>query len=116
MLNSTLSGLSSALAAKKISAVELTRLFLGRVAALNGSLNAFITVDERVSLEQARVADERRAGKGAPAGPLTGIPIAHKDIFCTRGLRTTCGSRMLADFVSPYDAHVIEPFAAAGPV
>jgi len=114
VLNSALSDLSAALAAKKLSSVELTRLFLDRIRGLNGSLNAFITVDEEHSLAQARVADERRS-KG-DAGPLTGIPIAHKDIFCTRDLRTTCGSRMLEGFTSPYDAHVIERFAAAGAV
>ena len=118
MLNSTVSELSAALAAKQVSSVELTGLFLGRIRALNGKLNTFITVDEEHSLAQARVADERRAGKGnaGAAGPLTGIPIAHKDIFCTRGLRTTCGSRMLAGYTSPYDAHVIERFDAAGAV
>jgi aspartyl-tRNA(Asn)/glutamyl-tRNA(Gln) amidotransferase subunit A len=122
MLNSTLAELSSALAAKKISSVELTRLFLARIGALNGSRNAFITVDEEHSLAQARVADERLAGKGASkdgagaVGPLTGIPIAHKDIFCTRGLETTCGSRMLKGYKSPYDAHVIERLAEAGSV
>jgi len=114
VLNSTLPELSAALAAKKLSSVELTRLYLDRVRGLNGSLNAFISVDEEHSLAQARVADERRSR--GEAGPLTGIPIAHKDIFCTRGLRTTCGSRMLAGFTSPYDAHVIERFAAAGAV
>jgi len=118
VLNSTLSALGAALAAKQVSSVELTKLFLARVGALNRKLNAFITVDEEHSLAQARVADERRAGKGtaAAAGPLTGIPIAHKDIFCTSGLRTTCGSRMLAGFTSPYDAHVIERFDAAGAI
>jgi len=118
VLNSTLTALSAALAAKTISSEELTRLFLDRIRALNPRLNAFITVDEAHSLAQARVADERRAGKGnaGPAGPLTGIPIAHKDIFCTRDLRTTCGSRMLEEYTSPYDAHVIERFAAAGTV
>jgi len=118
VLNSTLSGLSAALAAKQLSSVELTRLCLDRIRGLNGRLNAFITVDEEHSLAQARVADERRAGKGdaGEAGPLTGIPVAHKDIFCTQGLRTTCGSRMLAGFTSPYDAHVIERFGAAGAV
>jgi aspartyl-tRNA(Asn)/glutamyl-tRNA(Gln) amidotransferase subunit A len=118
VLNSTVSELSAALAAKQLSSVELTRLFLDRIRGLNGKINAFITVDEEHSLAQALVADERRAGKGnaVPAGPLTGIPIAHKDIFCTRGLRTTCGSRMLKEYVSPYDAHVIERFAAAGAV
>ena len=111
MLNATLAELASALAAKRISGVELTKLFLARIAALNGTLNAFITVDEERSLADARAADALRArGEG---GALTGIPIAHKDIYCTRGIRTTCGSRMLANFVSPYDAHVIERFAAA---
>jgi aspartyl-tRNA(Asn)/glutamyl-tRNA(Gln) amidotransferase subunit A len=116
VLNSTLSELSAALAAKKLSSVELTRLFLDRIGTLNGKLNAFITVDEEHSIAQARVADERRAGKGSAAGPLTGIPIAHKDIFCTRGLPTTCGSKMLASYVSPYDANVIERLASAGSV
>jgi aspartyl-tRNA(Asn)/glutamyl-tRNA(Gln) amidotransferase subunit A len=114
VLNSTVTELSAALAAKKVSSVELTRLFLDRIEGLNGRLNAFITVDEKQSLAQALVADERRSR--GEAGPLTGIPVAHKDIFCTRGFRTTCGSRMLAEFTSPYDAHVIERFAAAGAV
>ena len=116
MLNATLSELAAALAARKVSSVELTEAFLARIRALNGDLNAFITVDEAQALAGARVADERRSGKGMPAGPLTGIPVAHKDIFCTRGLRTTCGSRMLENFVSPYDAHVIERFHASGAV
>ena len=111
MLNATLAELASALAAKRISSVELTKLFLARIAALNGALNAFITVDEERSLADARAADALLAsGEG---GALTGIPIAHKDIYCTRGMRTTCGSKMLANFASPYDAHVIERFAAA---
>ena len=116
MLNATLAGLASALAARQVSSVELTETFLARIRALNGELNAFITVDENQALAGARVADERRAGKGPAPGPLTGIPVAHKDIFCTRGLRTTCGSRMLENYVSPYDAHVIERFHAAGAV
>ncbi len=114
MLNATLTELSAALEAKRISSVELTRLFLDRIGRLNGRLNAFITVDEERSLAEARVADERRA-KGA-AGALTGIPVAHKDIYCTRGMRTTCGSKMLASFISPYDAHAVERLAAAGAV
>ena len=114
MLNSTLSELSGALERRAVSSVELTQLFLDRVARLNGALNAFITVDAERSLSEARAADQRRAA-GA-AGPLTGIPVAHKDIYCTRGMLTTCGSKMLANFVSPYDAHVIERFAGAGAV
>jgi aspartyl-tRNA(Asn)/glutamyl-tRNA(Gln) amidotransferase subunit A len=114
MLNASLSELSAALAGRKISSVELTQLFLDRISRLDGELNAFITVDAARALEDARSADARRsAGETAS---LLGIPIAHKDIFCTQGLLTTCGSKMLANFVSPYDAHVIEKFAGAGAV
>ncbi len=84
---------------------------VGRIKA-NGALNAFITVAEDLALEQAKAADEARAA-GA-ARPLLGVPIAHKDIFCTAGVRTTCASRMLADFVPPYDATVVEKMRAAG--
>ncbi len=111
MLNNPLKELSAALAQKKISSAELTKLFLDRISRLNAALNAFITVDAEKSLAQARAADERIA-KGA-AQPLTGIPVAHKDIFVTKGWRTTCGSKMLENFVSPYDAHVIERFNAS---
>ena len=114
MLNSTVTELSAALASRKVSSVELTRLFLDRIQLLNGRLNAFITVDRDHSLAQARLADQRRAR--GDAGPLTGIPVAHKDIFCTKGMRTTCGSRMLEGFSSPYDAHVVERLNAAGAV
>src|SRR5436853_271994 len=114
MLNASLNELSAALAQKKISSAELTQLFLDRTSRLNGALNAFITVDAEKSLAQAHAADERLA-KG-DAKPLTGIPVAHKDIFVTKGWRTTCGSKMLSNFVSPYDAHVIERFNAAGAV
>src|SRR2546422_1168479 len=114
MLNASLKELSTALTQKKISSAELTKLFLDRISKLNGAFNAFITVDAEKSLAQARVADERIA-KGAVL-PLTGIPAAHKDIFATKGWLTTCGSKMLGNFVSPYDAHVIERFNAAGAV
>jgi len=114
MQNASLRQLAAALAAKQISSVELTRLFLGRIKALNGDFNAFITYDEDFSLAQAQAADARIASGGA--APLTGIPIAHKDIFVTRGLRTTCGSKMLEHYVSPFDAHVITQFNAAGSV
>ena len=113
MLDQSVTELSAALAAKKVSSAELTRAFLGRIGRLK-DLNAFITVDEAGALERAARADARRAG-GA-GGPLTGVPFAYKDIYCTQGLRTTCGSRMLESFVSPYDAHVVEQFSAAGAV
>jgi aspartyl-tRNA(Asn)/glutamyl-tRNA(Gln) amidotransferase subunit A len=112
VLNSTLLELSGLLAEKKLSSVELTRACLQRIARLNGELNAFITFDEEKALAAARRADERLAKGGA--GPLTGIPIAHKDIFCTTGFRTTCGSRMLENYTSPYDAHVVRELDLAG--
>ena len=114
MLNHSLTELAGALKQKKISSVELTRLHLERVGRLNGQLNAFITVNAEGALAQAKRADERIAR--GEADPLTGIPIAHKDILCTKGMLTTCGSRMLANFRSPYDAHVIEQFDRAGAV
>src|SRR5438094_159888 len=117
LLNSTLRELSAALAAKKLSSVELTSACLARIAR-HKELNAFISVDESHALAAAKAADENRSGRGnaGDAGPLAGIPIAHKDIFCTRGLRTTCGSRMLENYVSPYDAHVVEQLERAGTV
>ncbi len=114
MLNSGLTELSAALAARKISSRELTQAFLERIARLNGALNAFITVDAEGALAAARRADERLARR--QGAPLTGIPLAYKDIYCTKGLRTTCGSRMLENFVSPYDAHVVEQLNGAGAV
>ncbi|MCX7166415.1 MAG: Asp-tRNA(Asn)/Glu-tRNA(Gln) amidotransferase subunit GatA [Rhodocyclales bacterium] len=115
MINSSLRELADALATKKVSAVELATLFLNRIETLNPSLNAFVTTDREKTLAQARIADEQlKAGTGVTA--LTGIPLAHKDIFCTRGWRTSCGSKMLANFVSPYDANVVEKLADAGMV
>lgn len=105
MINKSLKQLGQALTAKEISSVELTTLYLDRIARLNPDINAFITVDRDQSLVMARAADARIAA--GTAGPLTGIPIAQKDIFCTEGWTTTCGSKMLANFVSPYDATVI---------
>jgi aspartyl-tRNA(Asn)/glutamyl-tRNA(Gln) amidotransferase subunit A len=115
LINSSLRDLSRALAAKRVSAVELATLFLDRIEKLNPALNAFITTDREKTLAQAQSADVTlKIGTGATA--LTGIPLAHKDIFCTRGWRTSCGSKMLENFVSPYDAHVVEKLAAAGMV
>jgi aspartyl-tRNA(Asn)/glutamyl-tRNA(Gln) amidotransferase subunit A len=110
----TIASLSTALAARKLSSVELTRTLLDRIGARNGNLNAFITVDADGALAQAQMADAARA-KGE-SGPLIGIPIAHKDVLMTQGLRTTCGSRMLANFIAPYDAHVVEGLRRAGTV
>jgi aspartyl-tRNA(Asn)/glutamyl-tRNA(Gln) amidotransferase subunit A len=114
MLNSSLKELSGLLTSKKISSVELAREYLARIRTLNPVYNAFITVDEEKSLSEARAADERIA-KGNTQ-PLTGIPIAHKDIFCTKGWLTTCGSKILSNFIAPYDAHLIERCKQAGMV
>ena len=114
MHNASLKQLSLQLAAKKISSVELTRALLQRATTLGKSLNAFITLDEEKSLAQARAADQRIASGAIQ--PLTGIPVAHKDLFCAKGWRTTCGSKMLHNFIAPYDAHVIEQFNQAGAV
>lgn len=106
MINASLKELSQALAAKQISSVELTGLYLQRIETLNPQLNAFITTDPQRSLAEAAAADALRAQGKSSA--LTGIPLAQKDIFCAEGWRTTCGSKMLSNFVSPYDAHVIQ--------
>ena len=106
--------LAQALAAGRLSSVELTRGLLDRIAALGPALNAFLTLDRDGALAQAQAADQARAA--GRAGPLTGIPIAHKDVLMTAGLRTTCGSRMLEDFVAPYSAFVVEQLARAGMV
>ena len=114
MHGASLKELSAALAARRVSAVELATLFLDRIERFNGALNAFITVDRAKTLAMASAADARLAAGSAHR--LTGIPVAHKDLFCARGWRTTCGSRILSNFIAPYDAHVIEQFNAAGAV
>ncbi|MDS4039642.1 MAG: Asp-tRNA(Asn)/Glu-tRNA(Gln) amidotransferase subunit GatA [Candidatus Competibacter sp.] len=114
MHEKTISQLSAGLAAGEFSSEELTDAFLDRIERFNPSLNAFITVAATRARAQARAADQHRR-QGA-AGPLTGVPIAHKDIFCTNGLRTSCGSRILDRFIAPYDATVVERLAAAGAV
>jgi aspartyl-tRNA(Asn)/glutamyl-tRNA(Gln) amidotransferase subunit A len=114
MLAKTIADLSRALRQGEVSSVELTRAYLDRINRLNPTLNAFITVCEEQALTQAAAADRRLAD--GDSSPVCGIPLAHKDIFCTQGVITSCGSRMLANFVSPYDATVVERFNAAGAV
>jgi len=114
MLANTIAELARSLRKGEISSVELTRAYLDRIGQLNNELNAFITICEDQALAQAGAADQRLAD-GDPS-PVCGIPLAHKDIFCTRDITTTCGSKMLANFVSPYDATVVERFNAAGAV
>ncbi|MGH8570506.1 MAG: amidase family protein, partial [Gammaproteobacteria bacterium] len=98
----TLAELSAALSRGATTSEELTRHFLARIERLDPALNSFVTVSTEHALGQARAADAaRRRGE---AGPLSGIPMAHKDIFCTEGVKTSCGSKMLDNFISPYDA------------
>jgi aspartyl-tRNA(Asn)/glutamyl-tRNA(Gln) amidotransferase subunit A len=106
--------LADKLAARQVSSVELTRHFLARIERLNPALNALITVTGAEALDAAHAAD-RRLGAGERA-PLLGIPLIHKDIFCTDGVRTSCGSRMLDNFVAPYDATVVTRLKGAGAV
>lgn len=114
MHDQTLAELSKALKSKKISSVELTKTFLDRIEKFNADLNCFITITKDQALQDAQTADQLiAAGKGEA---LTGIPIAHKDIFCTFGVKTTCGSKILNNFIAPYDATVVEKFKNAGTV
>jgi aspartyl-tRNA(Asn)/glutamyl-tRNA(Gln) amidotransferase subunit A len=106
--------LSEALSARRLSSVELTQGALERIETANPRLNAFLTIDREGALARARAADARRAAGNA--GPLTGIPVAHKDVLMTAGLKTTCGSRMLENFIAPYDAFVVQRLAEAGMV
>ena len=114
MTAATLTELSAGLAEGRYSSVELTRESLARIERSQGQLNALITVTAEEALAAATVADQRRAA--GEAGPLTGIPLIHKDIFCTTGVTTTCGSRMLYNFVSPYDATLVRKLREAGTV
>lgn len=114
MHDKTLAEQAAMLSRSQVSSAELVDHYLERVERLNPSLNAYLHVDSEGAKAAAIDADKNRAdGK---AGPLTGIPIAHKDIFCTQDMQTTCGSRILANFKSPYDATVVEKLKAAGVV
>ena len=114
MHNKTLNELAAGLKEKQFSSRELTEHFLGRIEQHDGALNSFVTVCAEQALAAADAADRKlAAGEG---GALTGIPMAHKDIFCTEGVRTTCGSKMLESFIAPYDATLVAKLKAAGVV
>src|SRR5580698_2485557 len=106
--------LADLLARRQISSVELTQHYLDRIARFNPQLNALITLTADRALLEAAAADRRRAA--GENTPLLGIPLIHKDIFCTEGVRTSCGSRMLDNFVAPYDATVVARLKGAGVV
>jgi aspartyl-tRNA(Asn)/glutamyl-tRNA(Gln) amidotransferase subunit A len=114
MFNKTVKELSLGLANGEFSSVELTQHYLDRIKEKDGAINSFITVTEEQALVEANAADKKRAeGK---ASDWTGIPFAHKDIFCTEGIKTTCGSKMLDNFIAPYDATIVSNFKTAGAV
>jgi aspartyl-tRNA(Asn)/glutamyl-tRNA(Gln) amidotransferase subunit A len=110
----SLTALAAGLRARRFSSVELVEAFLERIEASQATLNAFISVTRERALGDAAAAD--RALAAGSGGALTGVPIAHKDLFCTQGVRTTCGSRMLGNFISPYDATVVAKLKGAGAV
>jgi aspartyl-tRNA(Asn)/glutamyl-tRNA(Gln) amidotransferase subunit A len=114
MHQKTLVELSAAMQQGRFSSEELTRACLARISQYDGELNSFVSVSESLALTAAKAADARI--KAGNAGPLTGIPFAHKDIFCTRGEKTSCGSRMLDNFIAPYDATVTQKLLEAGAV
>jgi aspartyl-tRNA(Asn)/glutamyl-tRNA(Gln) amidotransferase subunit A len=114
MHDKTLAQLADDLAARRVSATELTEHHLERIERLDPQLNAFVTVTRDEAMAQAKAADKRLAA--GDATPLTGIPIAHKDLFCTQGVKTSCGSKILDNFISPYDATVVSRLKEAGAV
>ena len=114
MHDKTIKQLSDDLLAKRISATELTEHYLRRIEHFDSDLNAFVSITRNEALKQAKAADERLAA--GDVSPLTGIPVAHKDIFCTQGVKTSCGSKMLDNFISPYDATVIQRLREAGAI
>ncbi|WP_372831853.1 Asp-tRNA(Asn)/Glu-tRNA(Gln) amidotransferase subunit GatA [Pontibacterium sp.] len=114
MFDKTLAELAQGLENGDFSSVELTQAYLDRIEAEDGKYNSYITVTGELALEQANAADATRAAGNA--GAFTGLPIAHKDIFCTEGVRTSCASKMLDNFISPYNATVVNKFNAAGAV
>src|ERR1700716_1341531 len=113
--NWTIDGVQGALASKKISARELAADYYKRIEARNPELNAYLTLSQERAFSQADRMDALVAG-GKPLPPLAGVPIAIKDVLSTRGVRTTCGSKILEHYVPPYDATVVERLEAAGAV
>jgi aspartyl-tRNA(Asn)/glutamyl-tRNA(Gln) amidotransferase subunit A len=110
----TITEIQQGLADGHFSSVEITQEYLANIGSLNDTINCFITITDELALQQAKAADEIIAAGNAR--PLTGVPLAHKDIFCTDGVKTSCASKILENFIAPYDATVIEKFNQAGAV
>jgi len=113
-MTTTITGIQRGLAAGQFSSVEITQDYLTRIGLFNDSINCFITITDDLALQQAKAADAIIAAGNAQ--PLTGVPLAHKDIYCTDGIKTSCASKILDNFIAPYDATVIEKFNQAGAV
>ncbi|MCK4707153.1 MAG: Asp-tRNA(Asn)/Glu-tRNA(Gln) amidotransferase GatCAB subunit A, partial [Gammaproteobacteria bacterium] len=113
-MHKTIKELQTGLAQGDFSSAEITADYLTKIKQLNPDINAYITVTEEQALQQAKAADQLIADGKATA--LTGVPLAHKDIFCTDGVVTSCGSRMLENFKAPYNANVIEKFESQNSV
>ena len=114
MYEKTIIEQAKALRSGEVSSVELTETYLTRINQLNKTINAFISINKQGALQQAAEADQRL--KTSNATLLTGIPIAHKDLFCTKGIKTTCASKMLSNFIPPYESHVTEQYKNHGAV
>lgn len=114
MYNKTISEIAKDLRGKKYSSTELVQAFLQRIKKLDSKINSFITVTEELALQMAKQADKEISN--VTARPLTGIPIAHKDLFCTKGIKTSCGSKMLDNFIAPYSATMVEKLEHAGAI
>jgi aspartyl-tRNA(Asn)/glutamyl-tRNA(Gln) amidotransferase subunit A len=112
MYNKSIKELSQGLANGEFSSEELTRVYLDRIEKFGTELNALVTLTADEAISEARAADQLI--KNGKAGSLTGIPMMHKDIFCTEGVKTSCGSKMLDNFIAPYDAAVVSKFRQAG--
>jgi len=113
MIERTAVELLTLLSRREITSEELTGQFLEAIRQREPKVKAFLHVNEAAALEQARAVDGQRR-RGEPVGPLAGIPVAIKDIFCTEGVPTTCASKILKNFVPPYDAHVVALLKRAG--
>ncbi|MCZ6488474.1 MAG: amidase, partial [Gammaproteobacteria bacterium] len=113
-MSRSITQIQQGLADGQFSSVEITQEYLTKIGSFNDTINCFITITDELALQQAQAADAIiAAGK---ARPLTGVPIAHKDIFCTDGVKTSCASKILDNFIAPYDATVIEKFNQTGAV
>ncbi|MCP3689816.1 MAG: Asp-tRNA(Asn)/Glu-tRNA(Gln) amidotransferase GatCAB subunit A, partial [Gammaproteobacteria bacterium] len=113
-MKKTIRQIQKGLARGDFSSLEITQDYLTAIKTHNPAINCYISITDELALQQARAADARLAT--GQAQPLTGVPLAHKDIFCTDGVKTSCGSKMLDNFIAPYDATVVENIKAAGAV